>query len=200
MLRAVYRRIPFFASYRQRRVLRKLKALVAFGENTEIRGSVDKRDRESRIIIGRDCLIEGYLVTETGQSEIRIGNNVYIGSDTNLDCALSIVIEDDVLVSYQCIIADSDNHSILYRIRKYDLSAWKHGKHDWTSTASAPIRIMRGAWIGARAIILKGVTIGEGAVVGAGSVVTKDIPAWTIAAGNPARIIRPLTDEERGVE
>jgi acetyltransferase-like isoleucine patch superfamily enzyme len=61
----------------------------------------------------------------------------------------------------------------------------------------APIRICRGAWIGARSIILKGVTIGEGAIVGAGSVVTRDVPAFTIVAGNPARILRELATDER---
>jgi acetyltransferase-like isoleucine patch superfamily enzyme len=48
-----------------------------------------------------------------------------------------------------------------------------------------------------RAIVLKGVTIGEGAVVAAGSIVTSDVPPWTIVGGNPARVIRALTDEER---
>lgn len=200
MLRYVYRRIPFLAAYRQKRVLRKLRTLVVFGENTEIIGPIEKRAPDSRIVIGRDCLIEGFLATETDQSEIRIGNNVYIGGHTNVDCALSITIEDDVLISYQCIIADSDNHSLVYRIRRNDVADWKHGKHDWNTTASAPIRIRRGAWIGARAIILKGVTIGEGGIVAAGSVVTKDVPPWTIAGGNPARVIRALTDDERRIE
>ena len=200
MLRYVYRQIPFLAAYRQKKALQKLRAVVVFGENTEIVGPIEKRAPDSLIVVGRDCLIEGFLVTETDQSEIRIGSNVYIGGHTNVDCALSITIEDDVLISYQCTIADSDNHSLLYRIRKKDVADWKHGKHDWSTNARAPIRIMRGAWIGARAIILKGVTIGEGAVVGAGSVVTKDVPDWTIVAGNPARIIRPLTAEERRIE
>jgi len=64
----------------------------------------------------------------------------------------------------------------------------------------APVTIENKAWIGARAIILKGVTVSEGAVVAAGSVVTKDVPPWTIVGGNPATILRPLTEEERMVE
>jgi acetyltransferase-like isoleucine patch superfamily enzyme len=139
------------------------------------------------------------LVTETDESEIRIGNNVYIGGHTSLDCVSSIVVEDDVLISYQCIIADSDNHSLVYRIRKQDVADWKRGYHDWTTTATAPVTIKRGAWIGARSMILKGVTIGEGGIIAAGSVITKEVPAWTIVGGNPARVIRELSDDERTV-
>jgi galactoside O-acetyltransferase len=60
-----------------------------------------------------------------------------------------------------------------------------------------PVKIEDKVWIGFNSIILKGVTVGEGAIVGAGSVVTKDVPPYTIVAGNPARIIRELTPEER---
>lgn len=163
-----------------------------YGRNTDITGTIEKRAPNSTIVIGRDCLIEGLLVTETDDSQIYIGDNVFIGGGSILDCVVSIVIEDDVLISYQCIIGDSDNHSLLYEIRKLDLADWKKRKHDWSTTKSAPIKISKGAWLGARSIILKGVTVGEGAVVGAGSVVTKDVPAWTMVAGNPARVIKKL--------
>ncbi|MCC6483663.1 MAG: hypothetical protein IT209_02355 [Armatimonadetes bacterium] len=69
-----------------------------------------------------------------------------------------------------------------------------NGRKDWSHVKMAPVRICDKAWIGARAIILKGVTIGEGAVIGAGSVVTKDVPAWCVAAGNPARVIRQVEE------
>ena len=69
--------------------------------------------------------------------------------------------------------------------------------HDYRSTAfpliSAPITIGAHAWIAARAIVQMGITIGEGCVIGAGSVVTKDMPAWTVCAGVPCRAIRPYT-------
>lgn len=174
-----------------------LKMLDSCGENTELLGSIDKRAKDSIIRIGKDCLIEGYLVTETDESLLTIGDNTYIGGGTVIDCVKSINIGNDVLISYECILADSDNHSTKYSVRKKDLADWKLQKHDWTTTNSKPIEISTGVWIGARAIILKGVTIGEGSIVGAGSVVTKDVPAWTIVAGNPAKIIREIPEDER---
>lgn len=180
--------------------MRKLRRSVACGENTDIsRAKLDIRSPQSTISVGRDCLIEGTLVTETAGSEIRIANNVYIGSGTILDCATSIIVEDDVLVSYGCILADSDNHSLRYSLRKHDLADWRQGKIDWSQhkRKSAPIRVSKGVWIGARVIILKGVTIGEGAVVGAGSVVSRDVPAWTVVAGNPARVVLEIPEDER---
>jgi len=171
--------------------------LDSFGKGTELSGYIDKRAKNSVITVGKDCLIEGDLVTETDESVLTIGNNTYIGGGTIIDCVKSISIGDDVLISYGCILADSDNHSTKYSIRKKDLADWKQRKHDWTTTNSKPIKIYMGVWIGARAIILKGVTIGEGAIVGAGSVVTKDVPAWTIVAGNPAKVIREIPEDER---
>ena len=93
---------------------------------------------------------------------------------------------------------DSDNHSVQYSLRKKDLSDWRcGGKHDWATTNSKAVVISKDAWLGARAIILKGVTIGGGAVVGAGSVVTRDVLPWTIVAGNPAKIISEIPEHER---
>jgi acetyltransferase-like isoleucine patch superfamily enzyme len=173
------------------------KKLSECGYNTVITGTIDKKNPKSVIKIGNNCLVEGVIVTEIGRSKIIIGNNVYIGGETLIDCALSIRIEDDVLISYRCIIADSDNHSTRYSIRKNDLSNWRKGKHDWEQINSDQIIISQGAWIGANSIILKGVVIGEGAVIGAGSVVTSNILPYTIAAGNPARIIREIPENER---
>lgn len=173
------------------------KMLDSIGEGTELPGFIDKRAKNSVIKIGKDCLIEGNLVTETDASLLTIGDNTYIGGGTVIDCVKLIIIGNDVLISYECILADSDNHSTKYSVRKKDLADWKQKKHDWTTTNSEPIKICTGVWIGARAIILKGVTIGEGAIVGAGSVVTKDVPAWTIVAGNPARVIREIPEDER---
>lgn len=167
------------------------------GFNTEIVGVLDIRKEGGAISVGDDCLIEGYVVCENEASKIVIGNNVYVGGSTVIDCAKSITIEDDVLISYHVTIADTDGHSTKFSLRKNDLQAFRMGKVDWSLIPSRSILIRRGAWIGARSVILKGVTIGEGAIIGAGSVVTRDIPAWHVAAGNPAEIVRELGENER---
>ena len=168
------------------------------GKNSKISGRIDIRKLGGKVIIGSDCLIEALLVVETKEGKIEVGDNVYIGGESIIDATSKIKIKDDVLISYQCILQDSDNHSLRYSIRKNDTSDWKNDRyHNWEETIKKPICIGKGAWLGARVIVLKGVTIGDGAIVGAGSVVTKNVPDWTIVAGNPAQIVRTIPESER---
>lgn len=168
------------------------------GKNTEFKGQANIRQEGGKVTIGSDSLIECNISTETEYASVYIGNNVFIGGGTIIDSAIGITIEDDVLVSYQCIIQDSDNHNSAYSLRKNDTSDWKNdGFHNWEITPKKPVKLSKGCWLGARAIILKGVTIGKGSIVGAGSIVTKDVPDWTIVAGNPAKIIREIPENER---
>lgn len=176
---------------------RNVRVLDAVGAGTRFHGAAEKRAAGSRIAIGSDCFVQGRLVTETSTSVIELGSNVFVGGDTLIASALGITVEDDVLISYQCLITDADNHSLRYSERKHDLREWLAGRHDWSRVAKAPVRICKGAWLGARTIVMKGVTIGEGAVCGTGSVVTKDVAPYTIVAGNPARVIRELPPDER---
>lgn len=106
-----------------------------------------------------------------------IGNDVGISGCT-ISAARSITIGDRVLIGSGCLITDGDAHPI-------DPAARRAG----SAGAVAPVVIEDDVFIGARAIILKGVTIGRGSVVGAGSVVTKSVPAFSVAAGNPARVV-----------
>jgi acetyltransferase-like isoleucine patch superfamily enzyme len=171
---------------------------ITIGINTEIKGQLDIRKPGGEINIGNGCLIEGLIATETEYARVNIGNNVFIGGGTIIDSVCSLTIEDDVLISYQCIIQDSDNHSTAYSLRKNDTADWKNnGYHNWEITPKKPVIISKGAWIGARVIILKGILIGQGSVVGAGSVVTKNVPDWTIVGGNPAKVIREIPLSER---
>ena len=168
------------------------------GAGSSVEGSIAIRKPGGRVITGEGSLIQGSVVTETANAIIRIGNNTFVGGHSLIASALQIDIGSDILISYQCIVTDSDNHPVKLSLRRRDLADWRNGgNHDWATTVSKPVKICDGAWLGARAMILKGVTIGEGAIVGAGSVVTKDVPAWTIVAGNPAVVIRELRADER---
>ena len=142
--------------------------------------------------IGSETTVRALMVLERADAVIRIGARSQIGGRTLLDASERIEIGDDVLVSFDVLITDNDSHSLRFSERVHDVADWTRGAKDWTHVARAPVRIGDKTWIGARAIILKGVTVGEGAMVAAGSVVTRDVPPWTLAAGNPARAIREL--------
>lgn len=176
-----------------RRQARNHALATRVGAGTQLSGIVDRRAPGALIDIGSGCLIQAQLVVERDESKLVIGDGVSMGGGTIVDCAHDIAIERDVIISYECIIADCDNHSIYPELRVGDVANWKnHRKQDWRLASMKPIRICEGAWIGARSIILKGVTIGAGAVVGMGSVVTKDVPPRTIVGGNPARVLREI--------
>lgn len=175
-----------------RRDRRNRSFCQSLGSGTDLEAGLERRQPGGELHIGKDGLIRGLLILERPESRIRIGDRVAVGSGTILDCAGEISVEDDVIISYDCVLADSDNHSLQMSERRHDVQNWKKGHHDWSRAAIRPIRICRGAWIGARVCILKGVTVGEGAVVGMASVVTRDVEPFTVVAGNPARVIRRL--------
>jgi galactoside O-acetyltransferase len=168
------------------------------GEDSVLSARVYQADREKgAVIVGRECVINGLLVIERASAVLRIADNVFVNHFTIFDCATSITVEDDVLIAYHCFISDTNNHSLAYSTRKHDLRKARDGAPDWTPVKSAPVHIGRGAWIGAYSIIQKGVRVGVGSIVAAGSVVTKDVPDWTMVGGNPAKVIRELREDER---
>lgn len=119
--------------------------------------------------------------TDCGKN-IAVGKNVFINSGCKFQDQGGIVIGDGALIGHNVVLATL-NHSLAVRDRQ-DL-------------IPGPIRIGKNAWIGSNVTILPGVTVGDGAVVAAGAVVTKDVSAYTVAGGVPARVLRPLTEEEK---
>jgi acetyltransferase-like isoleucine patch superfamily enzyme len=147
------------------------------------------------INIDEQSQVEGIICFDRNNAAITIGKRVFMNG--SLIAAQKIEIGDDVLISWGVTVVDHNSHAISFSARSQDVVNWRLGKKDWTNVKIAPIKISNKVWIGFNSIILKGVTIGEGAIVGAGSVVTKDVPAWTIVAGNPARVIREIPEDER---
>jgi len=154
--------------------------------------------------IGEDSLITGKFVFETPEGRIKIGNRTFIGGGIFI-ATESIEIGDDVMFSWGCTVMDNDAHSLKWSQRKDDVIQWKKGLEghmlgkfkNWEGVSKGKIVIKNKAWVGFNSIILKGVMIGEGAIVAAGSVVVKDVPDWTIVGGNPAKEIRTIPENER---
>lgn len=112
-----------------------------------------------------------------------IGDNVGV-SGCSICAAYSISIGSFVLLGTGCMITDTDAHPLGHLERR-------NGKPPKT----APVIIEDDVFVGTRAMILKGVTLGRGSIIGAGSVVTKSVPAFSICAGNPARIIGSVNED-----
>ena len=150
------------------------------------------------LTIGENSVINGTI--NMGEAAFTIGDRVMING-SSFYCTSGITIGNDVLISWGCTIADSNMHSIRSADRVKELSTAKEAYDNGTigdnpdqeAINSAPIVIKDKAWVGFNCIIMKGVTIGEGAVVGAGSVVTKDVPDYAIVGGNPAKVIKYTT-------
>jgi galactoside O-acetyltransferase len=141
--------------------------------------------------IGSGTIFSGRVSADRRQSILKIGNNTFVGN-SHFVCAEQIEIGDDVLISWGCTIVDHNSHSVHWSERSKDVSDTFCGKKDWSNVKVSPVKICDKAWIGFGAIILKGVTVGEGSVVGAGSVVTRDVPPYCVVAGNPAVLVREL--------
>jgi acetyltransferase-like isoleucine patch superfamily enzyme len=142
--------------------------------------------------IGEKSIVEGDIVFDKDNCAIKIGGNTYIGK-SQIICAKKIEIGDNVLIAWGCTIVDHNSHSLSAIQRAKDVSDWYVNRKDWSDVARRPIKIGNNVWIGFNSIILKGVTIGEGAIVGAGSIVTKDVEPYTVVAGNPAKLIRQIS-------
>lgn len=151
----------------------------------------------ARLTVGEGSIVEGSIALQRENAEVLVGRNTSFGASL-IDCAARVEIGDDVLISWACVIADHDSHSLGWRARSVDIGNLREDREKvWAGVATKPVKIGNKCWIGMHSILLKGVEIGEGAVVAAGSVVTKSVPAWTIVGGNPARIIREIAAEER---
>ncbi len=154
--------------------------------------------------IGDRCALNNQFIFEGPDGQISIGDDVFINTGTNVISQSSIEIGNAVTIGWGCTVYDHDSHSLSYleRIKDHDLRLKEYpdesvAKRDWTKVATSPIRICDHAWLGFDVVILKGVTVGEGAIIGARSVVTKDVPPWTVAVGNPARVVKEIPRELR---
>ena len=151
--------------------------------HVEIFGSPVAMGDCATIIAAPDGKVRLAVWPETkGKGRIRIGSYCMLCPGVRISSALEINIGDNCMIASRAYITDCDWHDIYDRIAI--------GK-------SAPVHIANNVWVGDSAIVCKGVHLGENCIVGAGAVVVDDIPANTIAAGNPARVVKKLDPNEK---
>lgn len=172
---------------------------VQYGKNVRVIGPMRLRmTRDANIRIGNHfTAISGFcstidsghknVLSAVGGADIIIHDHVGMTS-TSIYSQNRVEIGSHVLIGADTIIMDTNFHSLDYSIR----GTGKEGyQHDGTVN-TAPVKIGNHVFIGTRCIINKGVTIGDGAVIAAGSVIVKNIPAWEVWGGNPAKFIKSL--------
>lgn len=134
--------------------------------------------------IGEGCYIEPPFHSNWAGKHVHFGNYIYANFNLTMVDDTDIYVGDKVMFGPNVTVATA-GHPIEPHLR------------DLQMQYNIPVHIGRNVWIGANAVILPGVTIGENSVIGAGSVVTKDIPANVVAVGNPCRVLRPIGEKDR---
>jgi acetyltransferase-like isoleucine patch superfamily enzyme len=152
----------------------------------------------SSIKVGANTLVLGELLTFAHQGQIEVGESCFIGENSRIWSAASVTIGNRVLISHNVNIHDTDGHPVDAQLRHEHFNQISTVGHpiEQDCLPSSPVCIQDDVWIGFNCTILKGVTVGQGAIIGASSVVTKDVLANTIVAGNPACFIRKVIQNE----
>lgn len=198
MLRTLRKIINYFRYQRAKRIICANATLI--GNNHRI--SIDSRihlvdgAKKDNIILKENCWPEGEIIVQNNGVVI-MHEHSKIGHSTRILCVNRVEIGAYTAIADGAIICDNNNHPISPEYRKQmrltpagdDMRMWKH-------SANAPIIIGENCWIGTNVRICKGVTIGDNSIVAACSVVTKDVPANCIVAGNPAKIVKTGIDVE----
>lgn len=165
---------------------------VSIGERLEMEG-FPYITGPVKVYIGDDVRLSGSFAVSSGRifdnPEFRIGNRTFIGAGCVFSVAKSITVGDDVLIAGGCSVSDYSAHPLDPDKR---IAGGQVDPED-----VRPVRIENKAWLGRGATILPGVTIGEGAVVGAATVVTKDVPPGHICVGNPGRLLSRTVYESK---
>lgn len=157
---------------------------------------VNMSNKKDNILIGGGTHIRGELLVYPYRGKIQIGDDCYVGEGTRIWSEKRISIGDRVLIAHNVDIHDSNDHPVEKKARhNHFLSIIKKGFPKNFDLNGQEICIKDDVWIGFGACIMKGVTIGKGAVIAAHAVVTRDVPPSVIVGGNPAQIIKKMPDD-----
>jgi acetyltransferase-like isoleucine patch superfamily enzyme len=174
------------------RIFEAFEAFAVSGERLRLglKARIVSKNRDKMVRIGSDCAIRGTIRCEPG-GRVTIGDTVYVGDDVIISAQANIAIGDVTLIAHGVHIFDNDSHPTDPVQReahfKAILGVATSGEY---KVASRPVTIGRRCWIGFNSAIMKGVTIGDEAIVASNSVVIADVPPKTLVAGNPAKPVK----------
>jgi len=160
----------------------RLRGKAKVPRSVRLRGRV-RLVGSGEVVLGEGVSLNGTIVpielVTYASGRIEIGNHTFINYGSSIAARASVKIGSHCHLGHYLFVMDNDQHDVV--------------RH-WELPPSAPVIIGDSVWIGSKVVILPGVRVGSHAVIGAGSIVTKDIPPRCVAAGNPARVIRHLTE------
>ena len=181
-----------------------IKTKIFFPKARLIRFPFDIRGKKyikygKNFTTGVGCRIEAYnfnnRISDRKNPQLIIGNNVQINDYVHLSCAESVIIEDNVLIASKVYVSDL-NHGNYSSLKNLEHSCPDEIVKD-RKIFTKPVKICQNTWLGENVAVLSGVTIGKNSIIGANSVVSKNIPENCIAVGNPAKVIKKYNFETR---
>ena len=183
------------AALRAWRQFRRCSQISSSAQIGPLAWCVNRKRERHNLSIGERVICRGLLRVEGfGDGVLRIAPDVYIADDVLISVVERVEIGEMTLIAHGTQIFDNDSHPLNSLDRELDyriISKIQSGQRP--SIKAAPVIIGSHVWVGFNSIIMKGVVIGDRSIVASGAVVTKDVPANTLVAGNPARAIREVT-------
>ena len=163
------------------------------GKNLNLVNGLPEINENIKLVIGNNICIYSKNTSFGGgklnkKPKLEIGDNTFIGPGVKIGICEDLTIGKYCLIAARVIIIDNDGHPLNYEKRR--------GKTPVSQDEVRPVVIGDDVWVGEGSFICKGVRIGNGAIIAARSVVTKDVPEFTIVGGNPARMIRQIDNKE----
>jgi acetyltransferase-like isoleucine patch superfamily enzyme len=184
----LFARLQYAYEHKRERISKSIciaDSTASFYPETKIYNTLGKKEK---IQIGPHTACRGEINVFAPDGRVIIGSYCYIGDHSRIWSAISITVGNRVLISHGVNIHDHDSHPFSAAKRHaQEKGALAEDEMNMSGVAAAPVVIEDDVWIGFNAIILKGVTVGHGAIIGAASVITKDVPPYAIMVGNPAR-------------
>ena len=175
------------------RIIYNLKYNLSIGSDTVVQFWKIRFNnlKDTYLEVGEGSYVASDINFEKDNSRLLIGKNSFV-SGAKFSIASKVQIKDNVQIAFGTVFFDHNSHSINHNFRRNDLPNRFKSVKDWSDVDIADLIIEDDVWIGANSIILKGVRLGKGSIIAAGSVVTKSTKPFHIYGGNPAKIIKKI--------